>query len=121
MLLPLALLFIAIPIAELAVIIQVGQAIGVWWTIGILVADSLIGSWLMRHQGRSAWRRFNEAVYGGRMPTREVLDGALVIFGGALLLPPGFITDILGLVQLIPPSRALVRANRTHRVALHLA
>jgi len=117
MLLPLALLFIAIPIAELAVIIQVGQAIGVWWTIGLLVADSLIGSWLMRHQGRSAWRRFNEAVYGGRIPTREVLDGALVIFGGALLLTPGFITDILGAVLLVPPTRALVRRLLVHRFA----
>src|SRR5262245_13378849 len=109
MLLPLVLLFIAVPIAELAVIIQVGQAIGVWWTIGLLVADSLLGSWLLRHQGRFAWRRFNEAVAGGRVPAREVLDGALVIFGGALLLTPGFITDILGLILLIPPSRVLVR------------
>jgi UPF0716 protein FxsA len=120
MLLPLVLLFIAVPIAELAVIIQVGQAIGVWWTIGLLIADSLIGSWLMRHQGRSAWRRFNEAVAGGRVPAREVLDGALVIFGGALLLTPGFLTDILGLILLIPPSRAIVRkilARRlTHRM-----
>jgi UPF0716 protein FxsA len=119
-LLPLVLLFIAVPIAELAVIIQVGQAIGVWWTIGLLVADSLFGSWLMRHQGRATWRRFNEAVQGGRVPTREVLDGALVIFGGALLLTPGFITDILGLILLVPPSRALVRgilARRlTHRM-----
>jgi UPF0716 protein FxsA len=117
MLLPLVLLFIAVPIAELAVIIQVGQAIGVWWTIGILIADSLLGSWLMRHQGRATWRRFNQAVAGGRVPTREVLDGALVIFGGALLLTPGFITDILGLILLIPPSRAVVRAIASRRIA----
>jgi UPF0716 protein FxsA len=117
MLLPLVLLFIAVPIAELAVIIQVGQAIGIWWTIGLLVADSLIGSWLMRHQGRASWRRFNEAVYGGRIPTREVLDGALVIFGGALLLTPGFITDILGLILLLPPSRAVVRGIVSRRIA----
>src|ERR671926_1748074 len=109
MLLPLVLLFIAVPLAELAVIIQVGQAIGVWWTIALLLADSLLGSWLMRHQGRSAWRRFNEAVAGGRVPAREVLDGALVIFGGALLLTPGFLTDILGLILLLPPTRAIVR------------
>jgi UPF0716 protein FxsA len=120
MLLPLILLFIAVPIAELFVIIQVGEAIGVWWTIALLIADSLIGSWLMRHQGRAAWRRFNEALQAGRVPAREVLDGALVIFGGALLLTPGFITDILGLILLLPPSRALVRgvlARRlTHRM-----
>jgi UPF0716 protein FxsA len=117
MLLPLVLLFIVVPIAELAVIIQVGQVIGVWWTIGLLIADSILGSVLMRSQGRTAWRRFNEAVGGGRIPAREVLDGALVIFGGALLLTPGFITDILGLFLLIPPTRALVRALLARRLA----
>jgi UPF0716 protein FxsA len=117
MLLPLVLLFIAVPIAELAVIIQVGQAIGIWWTLALLIADSLLGSWLMRHLGRATWRRFNEAVSGGRVPTREVLDGALVIFGGALLLTPGFITDILGLILLLPPSRAVVRGIVSRRIA----
>src|SRR5215216_5995189 len=120
MLLPLVLLFIAVPIAELAVIIQVGQAIGVWWTIGLLIVDSILGSMLMRHQGRTAWRRFNEAVQGARVPAREVLDGALVIFGGALLLTPGFLTDILGLVLLIPPSRALVRRILARRLTLRV-
>src|SRR5215207_3357294 len=120
MLLPLVLLFIAVPIAELAVIIQVGQAIGIWWTIGLLIADSILGAWLMRHQGRTAWRRFNEAVGAGRVPAREVLDGALVIFGGALLLTPGFLTDALGLILLLPPTRAVVRGvlvrRLTHRM-----
>jgi UPF0716 protein FxsA len=123
--LPLVLLFIVVPIAELAVLLQVGQVIGVWWTIALLVADSILGSVLMRSQGRTAWRRFNEAVSAGRVPAREVLDGALVIFGGALLLTPGFITDILGAVLLIPPTRALVRrvlARRlSHRVAVSVA
>ena len=106
----LLLLFIVVPIAELAVIIQVGEQIGVWWTIAILIADSILGSLLMRSQGRIAWRRFNEALQAARPPAREVLDGVLVIFGGALLLTPGFLTDIFGLVLLIPPTRALVRA-----------
>ena len=92
----LLLLFIVVPIAELAVLIQVGQEIGVWWTIAILIADSVLGAMLMRSQGRIAWRRFNEAAAAGRVPAREVLDGVLVIFGGALLLTPGFLTDILG-------------------------
>ena len=117
MLLPLVLLFIAIPIAELAVIIQVGQQIGVLWTIAILVADSILGSMLMRSQGRAAWRRFNEAVQVGRVPAREVLDGALVIFGGALLLTPGFITDIFGILFLLPPTRAVVRRVLVRRYA----
>jgi UPF0716 protein FxsA len=117
MLLPLVLLFIAVPIAELAVIIQVGQEIGVLWTVALLVADSVLGSVLMRSQGRAAWRRFNEATRAGRVPAREVLDGALVIFGGALLLTPGFLTDVLGLVLLIPPTRALVRRVLARRLA----
>jgi len=116
MLLPLVLLFIVVPIAELAVLIQVGQAIGVWWTIAILVVDSILGSILMRMQGRVTWRRFNEAVQGGRIPAREVIDGALVILGGALLLTPGFITDILGLALLLPPTRALVRVVLARRL-----
>jgi UPF0716 protein FxsA len=102
-------LFIAVPIAELAVIIQIGQEIGVWWTIAILVADSVLGSLLMRSQGRAVWRRFNEALRAGRAPAREVADGVLVIFGGALLLTPGFITDVFGLLFLLPPTRAVIR------------
>ena len=88
----LVLLFIVVPIIELFVIIQVGEAIGVLPTIALLVADSILGAMLMRSQGRVAWRRFNAALAEGRIPHREVLDGALVIFGGALLLTPGFIT-----------------------------
>jgi UPF0716 protein FxsA len=117
MLLPLVLLFIVVPIAELAVIIQVGQAIGVLPTIAILVADSLLGSMLMRSQGRAAWRQFNAAAREGRVPAREALDGVLVIFGGALLLTPGFLTDVLGLVLLLPPTRAAVRALLVRRFA----
>jgi UPF0716 protein FxsA len=120
MLAPLILLFIVVPIAELAVIIEVGQAIGVWWTIALLIADSILGSVLMRSQGRAAWRRLGEAVRAGRPPTREVLDGTLVIFGGALLLTPGFISDVLGLVLLLPPSRAVVRRLLTRRFGRRL-
>jgi UPF0716 protein FxsA len=105
----LVLLFIVVPIVELFVIIQVGEAIGVLPTIALLIADSVLGSMLMRSQGRAAWRRFNTAIREGRIPHREVLDGVLVIFGGALLLTPGFVTDVLGIVLLLPPTRALVR------------
>src|ERR671910_1737635 len=102
-------LFIVVPIAELAIIIQVGQALGVWWTIALLIADSILGSLLMRSQGRAAWRRFNQALQGGRAPAREVADGVLIIFGGALLLTPGFLSDIAGLLFLLPPTRAVIR------------
>jgi UPF0716 protein FxsA len=115
MLAPLILLFILVPLVELYVIIQVGQAIGALPTIAILLADSLLGSALMRSQGRAVWRRFNEALSAGRPPAREVLDGGLVILGGAFLLTPGFVTDVLGLALLLPPTRALVRAALVRR------
>lgn len=105
----LILLFIVVPIAELYVIIQVGQAIGVVPTLILLLADALLGSWLLKHEGRSAWRRFNEALAAQRFPGREVADGALIIVGGTLLLTPGFITDIFGLFLLLPPTRAISR------------
>jgi UPF0716 protein FxsA len=117
MLLPLVLLFIAVPIVEIYVIIQVGQAIGALWTIALLVADSILGSMLMRAQGRAAWRRFNAAIAEGRVPAREVLDGVLVVFGGALLLTPGFVTDVFGLIFLLPPTRAIVRRLLVRRFA----
>jgi UPF0716 protein FxsA len=102
-------LFIAVPIAELAVIIQVGREIGVVPTVVVLLADSVLGSLLLRSQGRQVWRRFSAAVGAGRIPHREILDGVLVIFGGALLLTPGFLTDIVGLLLLVPPTRAVAR------------
>ncbi len=117
----LLLVFIVVPIAELYVIIQVGQAIGAVPTILFLLADSIVGSMLLRAQGRSAWRRFMAAVSEGRVPTREVLDGVLVIFGGAFLVTPGFITDVVGILLLAPPTRALVRRSLLRNVAARMA
>jgi UPF0716 protein FxsA len=105
----LVVLFIVVPIAELYVLIQIGQAIGILPTIALLILDSILGAALMRAQGRATWMRFNRALAEGRIPGREVMDGALVIFGGALLLTPGFLSDVLGLILLLPPTRALVR------------
>ena len=85
----LVLLFIVLPIAELYVIIQVGGAIGVLPTLALLMLDSLLGAALPRSQSRAAWERFNRALAEGRVPGREVFDGAMIIFGGALLLTPG--------------------------------
>src|SRR6476620_3811342 len=114
------ILFIVVPIAELALLIQVGQAIGVWWTIALLIADALLGSWLLRSQGRLAWQRFNVALAEARVPHREVVDGVLVIFGGVLLLCPGFITDVFGLLFLFPPTRVVMRRLLVRRGALRL-
>jgi UPF0716 protein FxsA len=108
-LLALLALFIVVPLAELYVILKVGDAIGPLWTILLLAADSVLGSVLLRAQGRSVWRRFNEALATGRMPHREVMDGVLVIFGGAFLITPGFLTDIVGLLLLLPPTRSVIR------------
>ncbi len=114
-------IFIVVPLAELYVILKVGDSIGVGWTILLLVVDSLLGSLLLRAQGRSVWKRFNTALGEGKMPHREVLDGVLVIFGGAFLLTPGFLTDIVGLVLLIPPTRAVVRGLVARRLGQRVA
>jgi UPF0716 protein FxsA len=105
----LVILFIVVPIVELYVIIQVGQLIGVWPTLALLLADALLGALLLRHQGRGAWRRFNQALAERRFPGREVADGLMIAIGGTLLLTPGFVTDIFGFLLLIPPTRAIAR------------
>lgn len=119
--LALVALFIVVPLAELYVILRVGDDIGWLWTILLLAADSIIGSLLLRSQGRVVWRRFNDAMASGRMPHREVVDGVLVIFGGALLLTPGFLTDVVGLLLLIPPTRAVIRRQVVRRLGRRLA
>jgi UPF0716 protein FxsA len=117
----LVLIFIVVPIAELYVIIQVGGAIGVLPTLALLIADALLGSLLLRHQGRAAWIRFNRALAENRLPHKEVFDGVLIIMGGALLLTPGFLTDIVGLILLIPPTRAAVRGIAARMVRGRMA
>ena len=117
----LVLIFIVVPIAELYVIIQVGNAIGVVPTLFLLLFDALLGSMLLRHQGRAAWVRFNRAIAENRLPHKEVFDGVLIIFGGALLITPGFLSDILGLFLLIPPTRAIVRGISSRIVRRRMA
>jgi UPF0716 protein FxsA len=101
--------FLAVPIAELYVIIQVSHVIGGWETIALLIVESIIGTWLVRREGRRTWRAFSAALEARRPPAREVVDGALVIVGGALLLTPGFLSDILGFFVLLPVTRPLAR------------
>jgi UPF0716 protein FxsA len=115
-LLALLALFIVVPLAELYVILKVGDAIGVVPTIALLAVDSVLGSLLLRAQGRSVWRQFNETMAAGRVPHRELIDGVLVIFGGAFLITPGFLTDIVGLTLLIPPTRAVIRRLLARRL-----
>ena len=103
-------LFLALPIAEIYVIIQVGDAIGWVPTLFLLILDGFAGAALARSQGRAAWERFNLALSQGRVPARETFDGAMIMLGGAFLLAPGFITDVVGFALLIPPTRAMFRA-----------
>jgi UPF0716 protein FxsA len=108
-LLALVLIFVVGPIVELYVIIQVAHVIGGWETIALLLVESFIGAWLMKAQGRGALRRLTQSLDQGRMPTKELVDGGLILFAGALMIAPGFITDALGYLLLIPPTRALFR------------
>jgi UPF0716 protein FxsA len=107
-LLALFALLIAVPLVEIYVVIQIGKAIGVIPTLALMVLDAMLGTWLMRSQSRAVWRRARQALSSGRAPAREVLDGALIIAGGALLIAPGFLTDVLGAALLIPPTRTLI-------------
>jgi UPF0716 protein FxsA len=105
----LATLFVVLPIVEIYFLIQIGQVIGPWWTILLLIADGILGAALVRSEGRRAWQSLNEALDERRMPHRELADGALILVGGTLLLTPGFVTDILGLFCILPFTRPLAR------------
>jgi UPF0716 protein FxsA len=109
----LALLFVVVPVIEIYVLIQVGQVIGAWWTILLLVADGLLGSWLMKHEGTRAWQALREALEDRRMPARELADGVLILVGGTLLLTPGFVTDIFGFFCVLPFTRPVARRTLT--------
>jgi UPF0716 protein FxsA len=116
----LALLFIVVQIAEVWLLIQIGHAIGGWQTVALLIADSLLGAALVRHEGRRTWRAFRLALEQRRMPAREVADGVLVLVGGTLLITPGFLSDVVGLLFLLPPTRAFLRPVLTRFVARRL-
>jgi len=105
----LALLFVVLPVVEIYVLIQIGQTIGAWWTVLLLVAAGILGSWLMKREGTRAMRSLQQALDARRMPARELADGALILVGGTLLLTPGFLTDIVGLFCVLPFTRPLVR------------
>jgi UPF0716 protein FxsA len=106
---PALILLILWPIAEVYVAIKIAEGIGVLATLLLLIAGWPLGTWALRSRARAAWRRLATALANGRTPGREVLDGALVLIGGALLMIPGFITDALGILLLLPPARALAR------------
>jgi UPF0716 protein FxsA len=114
-------LFIGVPLIEIWVLIQVGQVIGPGWTILLLVADSLLGTWLIRREGGKAWRALTTALETGRMPARELADGALILIGGTLMLAPGFITDAFGILLILPLTRPVARRLLTTVITRRLA
>lgn len=112
---------LAIPVAELWVIVSVAGTIGIPETIGLLILISIAGAWLLKQQGMATWRRVRIALERGEVPTSEATDGGLILFGGALLMTPGFLTDIVGLFLLLPPTRALVKGAFRRQFAMMAA
>ncbi|MFN0089556.1 MAG: FxsA family protein [Acidimicrobiales bacterium] len=120
----LALLFLVVPIAELYLIVQTAQAFGVLETIALLIVVSALGGWLVKREGLGLLARIQGQLKRGELPGASLVDGFLVLFAGALLLTPGFLTDLLGIALLLPPVRAAVRTvlmrRFRHRVAVRV-
>jgi UPF0716 protein FxsA len=117
----LAALFVGVPLLEIYLIVQLGQAVGPWWTILILIAAGALGSWLVKREGGRAWRALNEALSSGRMPSKELADGALVLVGGTLLVTPGFVSDVVGLFCILPLTRPVARRALSRVIARRLS
>lgn len=109
MLVLLAIAFLVLPIVELYVIVQVAGGIGILNTIGLLVVISVAGAWLCRREGVGVLRRIRSSLDRYELPTRELVDGGLILFAGALMLTPGFLTDCFAVLLLLPPTRAPIR------------
>jgi UPF0716 protein FxsA len=116
----LAAAFVLVPLVEIWAILQVGQLVGPWWTIVLLVLDSLVGAWLIKREGGRAWRALRSALQSGRMPARELADGALILIGGTLMLSPGFVLDVVGILLILPFTRPVARRLLTSVVERRL-
>jgi UPF0716 protein FxsA len=114
---PLFLVFLVVPFLELFVLIQVGQAIGVLNTIAVLIVVSVVGAWLVKREGLGTLARARARIDAGEVPGRELVDGVLILFAGALLLTPGFLSDVLGVLLLLSPVRATFRASAVRWLA----
>lgn len=114
------ILLLVLPVVEIAVIVAVGQVIGGWQTLLLLVLESLLGAWLVRREGARAWSALTTALNTGKMPSRQLADAALVLVGGTLLLTPGFVTDVAGFFFILPMTRPLARVALEQAVARRL-
>ena len=116
----LLLLLILVPIVEISVIVFVGQQIGALPTVLILLVSALIGSWLLRREGARAWQAVRAATEAGRTPALEAVEGVLVLIGGLMMMLPGFVTDVLGLLLVLPPTRRLGARFALRRIVRRL-
>lgn len=101
--------FLIVPIIELALLLTIGAQIGIWATLGIIIATALLGASLAQQEGLKTWWRFQEKLSSGAFPNEELLDGLMILVAGAVLLTPGFLTDAIGFILLIPGSRRAVK------------
>ena len=120
MFLVMLLLFVVVPLAELWAIIAVSDVIGGWPTIGLLLFDSLLGAWLLKRQGRGVLAKVDARLRANDLPTDELVDGVLILFAGALMLTPGFITDAAGFILLLPFTRAPLRKALKRRFTVRM-
>ena len=112
----LILLFLLTPAVELGLLIQVDGLIGFWPTIGVIIATGVAGSYLARREGLSSWQRLNERLSEGGLPGKELTDGVIILVAGALLVTPGVLTDVIGFMGLLPPTRAVIRKLILRRI-----
>ena len=105
----LVVLFVLVPIAELYIIVQASHAIGFLNTLGLILIIAVVGSWLIKREGLKVWTRFTNQVQAGQVPSREIADGVCLLAAGALMLTPGFLTDVVALLLLFPPTRVVAR------------
>lgn len=101
--------FIGVPLLEIAVFIQVGDRLGLWNTLAVVILTAIMGTWLLRIQGLATLARVRSQINQGALPTRELFDGLCLLFAGALLLTPGFVTDTFGFALFIPQVRGILR------------
>jgi UPF0716 protein FxsA len=113
-------IFLIVPLVELALLLTIGARIGVWATLAIIVGTAMLGASLTRREGLKTWWQFQEKLTTGTFPNEELLDGLIILGAGAVLLTPGFLTDAIGFILLIPSSRQVVKSWLRRRLSQHI-
>ncbi|WP_089935503.1 FxsA family protein [Candidatus Entotheonella palauensis] len=113
-------IFLIVPLIELALLLTIGAQIGIWATLAIIISTAMLGASLTRREGLKTWLRFQEKLTTGALPNEELLDGLMILVAGAVLLTPGFLTDAVGFILLIPGSRRVVKGWVRQRFSQHI-